>query len=213
VAREAHLREVHHRVKDNLCIVIALQNLQLDRIHDVEAHRLFIESITRIHVMSAIHDKLYANGNLGSIGVEECFRDLVQHTFSAYHVPDEDHVITTEFAALELDADTLVPCGLILNELATNSIKYAKRNGQRCEIDLGIIQSGESHVELYYHDRGNGVPSTLTGGEPTTFGLDLVTSLTQQLRGEMTLEHRNGFFFSVRFPAPVPSRRVTRRPA
>ena len=209
--REMLIKEVHHRVKNNLSIIIALQNLQLNRVTDERSRRLFLESVTRIHVMASIHEKLYSSQNVGPVSAGPYFRDLLQYIMAAYRLSPETREVTTEFDDLEMDANALVPCGLIVNELTTNTIKYAAGEGKKCAINLSITRSDPEHVELRYSDNGDGIPDSVDLESPGTLGLQLVTSLSRQLGGDPVFTNGTGMGFRLLFrnagadePAPMP---------
>ena len=175
------VKEVHHRVKNNLQIIISLLKTQSIELNDplVEPH--FQESINRIHVMSHIHKKLYQQESLNNVYFEEYVRDLANDLISIYSnkIPVKFHINSTTHS---VGLRSMVPLGLLFNELITNSLKYAFKNRDEGEIEVSLTQNGETYT-LEYKDNGNWINREEYKG----FGLSLIDTLTEQLDGNKTL--------------------------
>ena len=186
------IRETHHRVKNNLQVIASLLRLQSGNIEDERLRDLFDQSQNRVTSMALIHEKLYKGDELARLDLaaylEELFSELVR-------VNDVRETITygTEIdPGLALDLNTMVPLGLILNELITNSFKHAFRDRPKGHIELAIHQVGDKEYDLRYRDDGVGMPMDRTGDEGDTLGVSLIESLVEQLNGFMTVEGGDG---------------------
>lgn len=187
---ELLLKEIHHRVKNNLELVKSLIELQSAQLEDSATKDAMIASQNRIQSMGIIHQKLYQGENLGSIDMKDYFINLgdgILDTFDA-----EDKVkIECAMEQLELDVDTAVPIGLIVNELLTNALKYAFPEDSNGKIKISLIQSNKETLTLKVVD--NGIGKTIkTTPKGTGFGSQLIKLLTQQLNGNMEETHENG---------------------
>ncbi|HSV56544.1 MAG TPA: PAS domain-containing protein, partial [Magnetospirillaceae bacterium] len=203
--KELLLREVHHRVKNNLSIISSLLNLQASMIKTPEqALAAFQNSIERIQAMSLVHEELYKSMDHSRVNMEEYVGKLVAQLALAY---GEDRVIalTRRIEKMELDVSTSIPCGLILNELITNAYKHAFPEGRAGTIliDLGITPEG--FVEMRVSDDGIGMPAGIDLESSDSLGLTLVRLLVDQLRGTLRMSAGHGTVFSIRFPARGPA--------
>lgn len=193
------LKEVHHRVKNNLQIISSLLNLQRNEHDDQKVHVALDASKGRIQSMALVHQKLYGNETLTSINVHEYCEQLVNYVEDTlalgFESPDKKINISKE---LYFDMDTMVPLGLIINELVTNSYKYAFSDlpkGQLC-ID---IEKQEDFYVLKYHDNGPGVPETIDIHQSGSLGLELVNILTEQLSGTLKYNRKEISEFIITF--------------
>lgn len=193
--KEALLKEIHHRVKNNLQVVSSLLGLQSRTIRDPEQRRMFEESQNRVYSMALLHESLYQSENLSQIDFPEYVRQLADHLFRSYGVaPDRIH-LHTELDLISLHMDTAVPCGLIINELVSNSLKYAFPEGREGEIRIGLHGQPAGMAKLLVADNGIGLKSEIDWTTTRSLGLRLVRSLAQQLGGQ--LEVRSGTGTSV----------------
>lgn len=200
--KDVLLKEIHHRVKNNLQIVSSLLSLQSRYINDPDSVEIFNESQSRIKSMALIHEKLYQTGDLTKINLSEYANELVFDLFRSYSVNTYrvKHEILSE--KVQLDMNTAIPCGLIINELVTNCIKHAFPNNRNGEIKIEIKCDGEYFV-LTVADDGVGLPEDLDINNLKTLGLQLVTSLTKQLDGTIELQRKGGTSFRIRFKEQV----------
>jgi PAS domain S-box-containing protein len=197
--KEVLLKEIHHRVKNNLQIIASLLSLQSDQLKDPADLVLFEDTQNRVKSMALIHESLYRTGDLARFNFAHyigCLRtDLFQsYTGGASHIR-----LHTELDELTLDVDTAVPCGLILNELLTNALKYAFPYGRPGDIHI-VLRAEAGHVMLSVGDTGVGFPADLDFRHTESLGLQLVSMLTEQLRGTITLTREPGTAFAVTFP-------------
>jgi PAS domain S-box-containing protein len=178
------LKEIHHRVKNNLQIICSLLNLQSRSLKDFVTIELFKETQNRIQSMALIHEKLYQSKNLSKIDLAGYIRDLVNNLLRSYAHESSKFSIKTElYSDLVLDIDTIIPCGLIVNELISNAIKYAFTFQKKGEIYIQARSDDSQSLILIVSDNGKGLPVDFELENSRTLGLKLVKSLTNQLRG------------------------------
>ncbi|WP_445738692.1 histidine kinase dimerization/phosphoacceptor domain -containing protein [Mariniflexile sp.] len=187
---ELLLKEIHHRVKNNLELVKSLIALQSAQLEDSATKDAMIASQNRVQSMGIIHQKLYQGENLGSIEMKDYFLNLGEGILDTF---DADDKVKIECAMdrLELDVDTAVPIGLIVNELLTNALKYAFPEGANGNISISLSKSNPETLTLKVVDNGIGKTAGLAP-KGTGFGSQLIKLLTQQLNGKMTEENQNG---------------------
>ncbi len=182
------LREIHHRVKNNMQVVSSMLRLQAGRITDENLQQVFAQSQSRVASMALIHEKLYKGEDLAQVDLSQYIRDLFTELVQLNKVRENVHYRTAIDPDLVLDLDTMVPLGLILNELITNSFKHAFTDRPDGFINLRIHRANAHEVDLYYSDNGKGIP-TETLEQPTdTLGRGLIESLVEQLNGFITVE-------------------------
>ena len=192
------LKEIHHRVKNNLQIISSLLNLQSDYLEDERSLDIFKVSQNRIESMALIHEKLYQSKDLAKINFAEYVQDLVDSLLSSYEI-DSDRISTklnVDDSLLSLDA--AIPCGLIINELVLNSLKHAFPLGTKGEIFITLTKVGNSFT-LSVGDNGIGLPVELDFQNTKSLGLQLVNALTSQLAGTIELNNNGGIEFKLNF--------------
>lgn len=185
---ELLMKEIHHRVKNNLEIVSSLLALQSAQIDDPNTKEAMTEGQNRVNSISIVHQKLYQGTNLGSIEMKDYFLNLSQSILDSFGAVQKVK-LNLVMEKLDLDIDTAVPLGLIINELLTNTIKYAFPEGDKGTVTIKLEKQNDQHLHLVVTDDGIG-KSGITHG--TGFGTQLVSLLTQQLNGTMTEESENG---------------------
>ncbi|HTX61543.1 MAG TPA: histidine kinase dimerization/phosphoacceptor domain -containing protein [Methanobacterium sp.] len=199
--KDVLLKEIHHRVKNNLQIVSSLLSLQSRYMEDPASIEIFKDSQSRIKSMALIHEKLYQTGDLTKINLSEYVNELVSDLFRSYSVNTFLVEYKIESSEILLDINTAIPCGLIINELVTNSIKHAFPNNASGEIDIKI-KCKKDEFMLKVQDNGLGFPEELDLDEIKTLGLQLVTNLTRQLDGTIDLRRKGGTCFQIKFKEP-----------
>jgi two-component system, sensor histidine kinase PdtaS len=201
--KEVLLREIHHRVKNNLQIIASLLELQGDNIRDPEALTQLAEGQQRIRSMALIHESLYRSADLASVNLAEYVADLAEQLSASYGLDPDRVRVVVEVADVRLGIDTAIPCGLLINELVSNSLKHAfpSRRAGRVRVTL---RQAEGRVELGVSDDGVGLPLGLDYRATATLGLQLVNLLTAQLHGEIHLAPGRGASFRIAFPLPEP---------
>lgn len=197
--KEILLREVHHRVKNNLQVVSSLLSLQARSAPDEEVQRAFDESRMRIQSMALIHEQLYESTDFADVNFPAYIRQLAQRLFRSYNVNPGRVGLRVEVGQIRLGVDTAVPCGLILNELLSNSLKYAFPNGREGTIVVSVEEMKDGSVVLSVADDGDGLPPEIGFWNTKTLGLRLVRLLVRQLDGEIELGGPPGAEFRIRF--------------
>lgn len=197
--KEVLLREIHHRVKNNMQVVSSLLNLQSRYTEDAQLIEAFKESQNRIKSMVLVHEKLYQSRDLASIDFHEYIRSLTRSLFQSYRTAGEvDLAVNVENVSLGVDA--AIPCGLIINELVSNSLKHAFPGNRKGKISISLHQLGEDKIELVVADDGLGIPESINLEDATSLGLRLVTILTKdQLEGTISLNRTRGTEFRITF--------------
>jgi PAS domain S-box-containing protein len=195
------LKEIHHRVKNNMQIISALLELQSDSIADEASRRFISESQNRIRSMALVHEKLYHSESFASINFGDYIESLTQYLFSCF-VKDPDLIeLKVEAGDFSMVIDEAIPCGLIVNELVSNSLKHAFPGGRKGEIAVRCRYEEGGHITLTVSDTGVGLPPALDIRNSDTLGLQLVTMLSKQLRGEVVVDGgTGGTFVSITFP-------------
>lgn len=193
------IKEVHHRVKNNLTVIASLLSLQSRQIKDTAAIGAFAESRHRVRSMSLIHEKLYRSTDLKSIDVHSYVRELVTELFHSYKVQGAVR-LDLQVEPMQMDIDTLIPCGLIINELVSNSLKYAFPGVAEGTITVALAhaQQGEGYV-LKVGDNGSGLPEGFDPKNCDTLGMMLINSLSAQLGGQPQLQTSGGVSFTLAF--------------
>jgi two-component system, sensor histidine kinase PdtaS len=196
--KEVLLKEVYHRVKNNLQVVSSLINLQAQNVNNEEAEALLKQSADRIKAMALIHEKLYQSKDLALINFNEYIRSLVDHLMFGYGTQSAKVNVSMSIENVFLGVDTAIPCGLIINELVSNALNHAFPGNRTGEIHITITQS-EGKFKFIISDNGVGFPSNLDFKKSPSLGLQLINTLTHQLMGEMTLDQTKGSMFTLIF--------------
>ncbi|MCE8429314.1 MAG: PAS domain S-box protein, partial [Candidatus Methanoperedens sp.] len=198
--KEILLREIHHRVKNNMQVISGLLMLQEELSDDEKIIGMLKDSQNRIASMALIHEKLYKSENLSKIDFKEYVDELVSALFESYLVGESEIALNINVENISLGIDLAIPCGLILNELVTNSLKYAFPDGKKGEIKISLHSTGEDMIELIEGDNGAGIPDDLDFRKTQSLGLHIVNLLVEnQLHGEITLNKEGGTEFRIRF--------------
>ena len=201
--KEVLLQEVHHRVKNNLQVISSMLNLQKSFVKDPETLNLLEESTNRIATMSFIHESLYRNTDFANISFAEYLQRLSANLIQSYSRNDCEVVLQTVFDEVYLSLEQAIPCGLITNELVSNSLKYAFPDRTQGIITLRIQHVENGAVELEVSDDGVGLPPGMDFAKNDSLGVYLVQALTEQIDGELVVtsvdQGRKGCSFLVRF--------------
>jgi two-component sensor histidine kinase len=199
--KEVLLREVHHRVKNNLQVIASLLDMQADAIEDCSIRALFEDSQQRIQAIALIHESLYLSGDVRAhVNAGEYLPQLSQRLFEAYRAPSDRLTLKVQADPVWLAVQTAVSCGLLITELVTNSFKHAFPNGLVGEIQITLRQDPAGTCVLSVRDTGVGVPEPLEIHAPASLGWPLVRLLTEQLRGTIALEGYGGTTVTITFP-------------
>jgi len=192
------LREVHHRVKNNLQIIVSLLSLQSNHIKDRGMLNVFSEIQNRVRSMSLIHQKMYKTKNLASVNLKEYLLDLSKNLLDTYRVGQVVE-LEMDISVSKFSADTLTPLGLIINEIISNSLKYAFPDGQDGVISVSLHQVNEKKFRLIIGDNGVGFPENFKEDQDS-FGSELIEALTEQLNGTLKVrDDLKGAFYQLDF--------------
>ena len=198
--KEILLGEIHHRVKNNMQVISSMLSLQSEYITEEKYRDMFQESQNRILSMSLIHENLYQSRNFAKIDLNEYINDLVNDLFRYYGIDTGNITLNINVENVYLGIDSGIPCGFIINELVTNSLKHAFPDGRKGEIYIAFSQNNENIYELFVGDNGVSIPEDLDIGNTESLGLQLVTMLVKdQLEGEIDLNRNNGTKFRIKF--------------
>ncbi len=196
--KEVLLKEIHNRVKNNMQIISSLLNIQLIHIKDPSVRKTFMESQNRIRSMAMIHEKMYESENLTRVDFAEYVDSLTVDLLQAYDVNPDTITLNKNVENVYLDVSMGIPCGLIINELVSNSLKYAFPGGQPGEVNIDFRLKNNEY-QLTIGDNGIGFPKYLDFRKAESFGLQLVMLLIKKLGGTINLNRKRGTFFKVIF--------------
>jgi PAS domain S-box-containing protein len=202
--KEVLLKEIHHRVKNNLQIVSSMLHLQMEKLSDAQAIELFQDSQNRVRSIALFHEKLYQSRDLGRVEIAEYLKGLANGLFATYGVSPDDIVLEVHSEDIPLGVDAAISCGLIVNELVSNSLKHAFPAQRKGRVEVTLRSAG-TDVVLDVADNGIGFSATLDFRNPSTLGLKLVAIFTEQLDGTMDLTREAGTRFSLRFTPGIRS--------
>lgn len=200
--KEALLREVHHRVKNNLAVVCSLFYLQSTHAKDEATAQVFREMENRVHLMALVHETLYGSENLARIDFADYAQVLAQNILASYGNAGDPVRLKSDLETVIMSVDLAVPCGLILNELISNAFKHGFPSGRSGEIKVTLQAQPENKCLLCVEDNGVGIPADFDVSTRKSLGLRLVRSLTEQIRGSFELS-RSDFGTSARLQFKV----------
>ncbi len=195
------MKELHHRVKNNLAIVSSLLSMQSNRLEDKNAAKAVKDGQMRVQAMSLIHQRLYKTDNVSTVNIKDYFTELTESLMQAYEFSPDDFDLTVEVENPTLDVDLAIPLGLIVNELITNSFKYAYEG--ITHPSLSIYFKNDKDITLQIQDNGIGIDEKLVSKKINLFGQKLIKGLSKQIKGEYKFENNQGTFFELRIPKMV----------
>ncbi|MCB0742637.1 MAG: HAMP domain-containing protein [Ignavibacteriales bacterium] len=199
--KEVLLKEIHHRVKNNLQIISSLLYLQSKKFENEDVKNIFKDSQTRVKSMSLVHEKLYQSKTLSHIDFKEYIQNLTNYIFSSY-TNNKKIRMAIEAEEIKLNIDTAVPCGLIINELVSNAMKYAFPENFKIEkpvIKVAIKRLDELKYSLIISDNGIGIPEDYDQRQSKSLGLQLVNSLVAQIEGDLKVISEKGIEYRIVF--------------
>lgn len=186
------MREMNHRVKNNLSIIQSLLRLQSARMHDSESKIAFQESASRVRTISNIHHLLSQKADLSQIDASSYFRNLIDHICQSYEASLRDIEVRSEVGEIKLDMDLLIPFAMILTELASNAFKYAFAGEKKGQLFISISEVEEGQFELIVQDNGAGLPEGLDIREADSLGMKIITSFVDQARLQLSIDSSPG---------------------
>ena len=173
------MKEIHHRVKNNLQVISSLLDLQSLTISDSQASEAVKEGKNRVQSMALIHQNLYSEGNIKGIKTKEYISNLLQSLCDSYNITNDKVRVKTQIDDLNLDVDTMIPLGLVLNELVSNSLKYAFKDGRQGELSI-VLKEEARHLLLKVSDNGAGYPEGMNTKESKSFGMKMIRAFAQK---------------------------------
>lgn len=193
------LKEIHHRVKNNLQLINSLLSLQSRKINNEEISSVLVDIKNRVNSIALIHEKLYQADDLSSIDFAEYIRILTDHLAHSY--PDRVSAVKLDIdqEKVFLEVSKAIPCALIVNELVTNAMKYAFPAGRRGEINVSLITAGSDKISLTVADKGVGIPGSIDINNPETLGMQIVQALVKQLKGTIKVDRKQGTKITIEF--------------
>ncbi len=197
--KEVMLREIHHRVKNNMQVMSSLLRLQMAQITDSQAREAFRKSQARIQSMAMIHERLYQSGNLARIDFADYVDKLVTHLYVVYEVDHERVHFKNETGQVALDINQAIPCGLIVSELVSNALKHAFPGKRKGELVVRVFSGDDGRTHLIVKDSGKHLPSGIDINKSETLGFQIVNDLTRQLEGTLLYRHDGGNEFEIIF--------------
>jgi PAS domain S-box-containing protein len=200
--KEVLLKEIHHRVKNNLQIISSLLYLQAGKTVDPGAIRALKDSQNRVRSIALVHESLYQSSNLAGIQIGEYTRGVASNLLESYGGRDRPVRLTVRMGAIRLSINAAIPCGLIINELVSNSLKHAFPEGREGEIRIQLARTDTGSLALTVSDDGIGIPEHVDFRSSPSLGLTLVSSLVAQLGGTIELDRRDGTTFTITFDNP-----------
>lgn len=200
--KEILLREIHHRVKNNLQVVSSLLSLQSRQIEDPRAQEVMKEGRNRVKSMALIHQNLYQDENLVGVDAADYIAKLTQSLLYSYKISDQDITIQSDVDPLTLDVDVIIPLGLILNELISNSLKYAFSDQKSGTIDIQLKQQADG-IRLSVADNGKGIPEDFDMNNSKSLGMYLISSFAKKLNATFDLISRPGTAATIFIPTPT----------
>jgi PAS domain S-box-containing protein len=198
--KEVLIKEIHHRVKNNLQIISSLLNMQTGFVRDKASYKLFQESQDRIKSIALVHEKLYQSEDLSNIDYTEYIKKLTDHLLRSYGTNPEKIKVEILSGGIFLDVNTAIPCSLVINELVSNALKHAFSPGTGGLISIEMKKDKEKRYHLTVHDNGSGFPDEVDYRNVSSLGLQLVNTLVEQLGGKIVLEKKAGTTFRIVFP-------------
>jgi PAS domain S-box-containing protein len=200
--KELLLKEVHHRVKNNLQVISGIFYLQSQYIDDPEILAILTDSQNRIESMALIHEKLYRSENFAKVDLSTYIEDLTSNLFASYNLSPRLIRLRQQVIDANLPLDAAIPCGLLVNELVSNALKHAFPNGRTGEIYIQFMKNQKDELDLIVRDNGIGIPAEFNIEKTNSLGLRLVRNLARQLKGKLTVYNDNGAVFCLTFPQP-----------
>jgi PAS domain S-box-containing protein len=203
--KEILLREIHHRVKNNLQVISSLFNLQAQTVTDPNVLAALKESHNRVRSMGLVHHVMYQAADFAAVDLVDYVQTLTRSLYRSYAMDPETVLLSVDIANVRLGIDAAIPCGLIINELVSNALRHAYPDGRRGTLSVALVQNGDDTHTLTVKDDGIGLPDDIVLPPVATLGLALVETLSRQLGGTLSIDRTGGTSVNVRFPGQPPA--------
>ncbi len=200
--KETLLKEIHHRVKNNLQVIASLLRLQSRYLRDEQARTMFEESQNRVHSISLVHEMLYQAGDLARVDFGAYLRTLTKHLADGWRGTAGSVTLRVEASGVQLAVDTAIPCGLIVTELVSNALKHAFPGGAAGAIQVKAEMTPGGWLTVRVQDDGVGLPADFELHRSGSLGLELVATLARQLRAKVAVRREAGTAFEIGFQIP-----------
>ena len=198
--KEVLIRELYHRTKNNMQVIISMLHLQSRSIEDNNVLQIFGEMENRIKTMALVHEKLYQTKDLSRVDLKEYFNDLLSLLVRSYKELSGGITINTVMDSVSVTIDYAIPCGLIINEIISNCFKHAFSESKKGEIRIGLKSQTDGEIEIRVFDDGVGMPEGFDYREASSLGIQTIVALTEhQLNGKLDLNTDKGTEFQIRF--------------
>jgi two-component sensor histidine kinase/CheY-like chemotaxis protein len=198
--KEVLLKEIHHRVKNNFQIIASLLNLHSGSVKDQQALEILKAGETRVNSMALVHEQLYQSQDLGQINFAAYIQVLAANLFDSYEVSSNAIALKINSEDIQLSIDAAIPCGLIINELVLNCLKYAFPSGRKGEVCIKFHKDNNNQLLLVVSDNGIGLPPNFDFQNTESLGLQIVVALVNQLSGTIMINRSIGTEFKITFP-------------
>jgi PAS domain S-box-containing protein len=198
--KEILLKEIHHRVKNNMQVISSLLFMQAETLTDETVKDILRESQNRVKSIALVHEKLYQSTDLDRIDYIDYLRRITSHLFESFEVNPSRIALKIDAEPVYLNIDKAVPCSLIVNEMLSNSLKHAFPGGRKGVITIDLKSRGENFI-LTYSDDGVGIPETIAFDRTESMGMQLIMGLTEQINGSIVLDRHGGTKYTITFPA------------
>jgi two-component sensor histidine kinase len=197
--KEVLLKEIHHRVKNNLQVISSLLNLQARYLPDPAARAIFSQSQNRVQSIALVHERLYESADLSHVNFSKYLSVLLDNIFDTYDASSRGLSKVIDVGDANLPVDVAIPCGLIVNELVTNALKHAFPGGRTGVVRVSLRESTNGWLDLAVEDDGVGMPPDIDPRNTVSLGLDLVVTFAEQLNAEVDIVRERGTSFRFRF--------------
>jgi PAS domain S-box-containing protein len=198
--KEVLLREIHHRVKNNLQVISSLLSMQARYLPDAEARAIFAQSQNRVQSIALVHEQLYRSADLSHVHFEGYVQSLIENLFYTYGAAERGIACEIDVGGVQLSVDQAIPCGLLINELVTNALKHGFPSGRRGLIRVLLCADRSGTLHLTVADDGVGIPRDFDLHDTRSLGLDLIFTFAEQLDAVIEVEREAGTAFVLRFP-------------
>lgn len=198
--KEVLLKEIHHRIKNNLAIMSGLFELQLEGVENEETQKVLRDSQSRLKSMALVHDKLYQTSTLTDIEMSQYITELVRSLRNTFAGTNQEIDLKFDFDDISLDIDQAIPCGLLINEIVVNAFKHAFNKNKSGVISISLKRQNDETVKLVIGDNGDGIPDDINFENSGSLGMMLIDTFKKQLGATMDISNTSGTEFSIIFP-------------